>query len=141
MQELLAAGIVKSIDFPTRLANLVVMPKHSREWRLCINYTDLNKTISKEPFPLPHIDQVVDVMAGHEVICLLDAHMAITISRLLWKVWKRQLCNRWRLFLLHPDAFRLEGCQSRILTNGQQYIWKSSKSKNGSLCRRPHFKI
>lgn len=34
---------------------------------MCIDYLDLNKAISKKPFPLPQIDQVVDTVAGHVV--------------------------------------------------------------------------
>lgn len=39
---------------------------------MCIEYTDLNKAILKNPFPLPCIDQVVDAVVGHEVLYFLD---------------------------------------------------------------------
>lgn len=73
IHELLEVGIIKRIDYSVWLANLVVVPKHNGEWRMCIDYTDLNKTISKKPFLLPCIDQVVDTVVGHEVLCFLDA--------------------------------------------------------------------
>lgn len=41
---------------------------------MCIDYMDLNKAILKKPFPLPWIDQVVDAVAGHEVLYFLDAY-------------------------------------------------------------------
>lgn len=62
------------MDYPTWLANLVVVDKHNSEWCMCIDYTDLNRAIPKKPFPLPRIDQVVDVVVGHEVLCFLDAY-------------------------------------------------------------------
>lgn len=41
---------------------------------MCIDYTDLNKAILKKPFPLSRIYQVVDTVAGHAVLCILDAY-------------------------------------------------------------------
>jgi hypothetical protein len=34
----------------------------------------LNKACLKDPFPLPHIDQVVDSTTGCETLCFLDVY-------------------------------------------------------------------
>ena len=39
---------------------------------MCIDYTDLNKHCPKDPFSLPHIDKVIDSIAGCELLCFLD---------------------------------------------------------------------
>ena len=41
---------------------------------MCVNYTGLNKACPKDPFPLPHKDQVVDSTSGCETLCFLDAY-------------------------------------------------------------------
>jgi hypothetical protein len=41
---------------------------------MCVDYTGLNKTCPKYPFPLPRIDQVIDSTAGSELLCFLDAY-------------------------------------------------------------------
>jgi hypothetical protein len=41
---------------------------------MCINYTSLNKTCPKDPFPLPQIDQIVDSTSGCDLLCFLDAY-------------------------------------------------------------------
>jgi hypothetical protein len=41
---------------------------------MCDDYTSLNKACSKDLFPLPRIDQVVDSIAGCETLCFLDAY-------------------------------------------------------------------
>lgn len=48
MQELLAAVIIKEIDFPEWLANPVMVSKLEGDWHICINFTDLNKNIPKK---------------------------------------------------------------------------------------------
>jgi hypothetical protein len=41
---------------------------------MCVDYTDINKACPKDPFPLPHIDQVVDSTSGCEVLSFLDTY-------------------------------------------------------------------
>ena len=59
--------------YPEWLANCVVVPKKNRKWRVCVDYTDLNKACPKDTFPLPHIDTMVDATDGHELITFMDA--------------------------------------------------------------------
>ena len=51
-----AAGLVRGALHPTWLANPVVVRKANGKWRLCIDYTDINKACPKDPFVLPRID-------------------------------------------------------------------------------------
>jgi hypothetical protein len=41
---------------------------------MCVDYTSLNKACSKDLFPLPRIDQVVNSTSGCETLCFLDAY-------------------------------------------------------------------
>jgi hypothetical protein len=41
---------------------------------MCIDYTSQNKACLKDPFPLPHIDQDVDLTTGCELLSFLDAY-------------------------------------------------------------------
>ena len=43
------------------------------EWRMCVEFTDLNHGYPKDSFPLPTIDQLVDSTAGHELLTFMDA--------------------------------------------------------------------
>ena len=51
---------------------LHVQKKNNNEWRMCIDYTDLNKHCPKDPFGLPRIDQVIDSTAGCILLSFLD---------------------------------------------------------------------
>ena len=48
------------------------MKKKTRKWRVCVDFTDLNKACPKDPFPMPWIDQLVDVTVGHPRMSFLD---------------------------------------------------------------------
>jgi hypothetical protein len=68
---LLASGFIKELYHPKWLANLVLIRKKNKEWRICVDYTDLNKHCPKDLFGLPRIDKVVDFTAGCELLCFL----------------------------------------------------------------------
>ena len=42
-------------------------------WQVCVDYTDHNEAFPKDSFPLPCIDQIVDVAVGHGILSFLDA--------------------------------------------------------------------
>ena len=51
----------------------MVVKKKTGKWRVCVDFTDLNKTCPKDPFHMPRIDQLVDVIVGHPRMSFLDA--------------------------------------------------------------------
>ena len=71
---LLAAGFIKEVQHTEWLANPVMVEKKNKKWRMCIDYTHLNKACPKDPFALPRIDQVIDSTAGCDLLSLLDAY-------------------------------------------------------------------
>ena len=71
---LLAAGFIMEVFYPEWLANPILVLKKNGTWRMCIDYTDLNKACPKHPFALPRIDQIIDSTAGCELLCFLDAY-------------------------------------------------------------------
>jgi hypothetical protein len=74
LRKLLEAGFIKEVFHPTWLANPVLVKEKNGKWRMCVDYTSLNKACPKVPFPLPRIDQIVDSTAGCELLCFLDAY-------------------------------------------------------------------
>jgi hypothetical protein len=64
----LSAGFIREVFHLEWLANPVLVKKKNEKWRLCVDYTSLNKACPKDLFLLPHIDQVVDSTAGCETL-------------------------------------------------------------------------
>ena len=56
VMKLKQAGAIKEVFYLEWLANAVVVKKKSGKWQVCVDFTDLNKTYPKDPFPLPRID-------------------------------------------------------------------------------------
>ena len=71
---LLASSFIKVVYHPEWLANPVLVRKKNKEWRMCVDYTDLNKHCPKDPFGVPRIDEVIDSIAGCELLFFLDCY-------------------------------------------------------------------
>ena len=66
-------GAIKEVFYLEWLANTVVVKKKSRKWIVCVDFTDLNKAWSKDPFTIPRIAQLVDTTIGHSRMSFLEA--------------------------------------------------------------------
>jgi hypothetical protein len=71
---LLDAGFIKGVYRLDWLANPVLVAKNNKDWRMCVDYIDLNKVCKKDHFGLPRIDQVVDSTAGRSFLSFLDCY-------------------------------------------------------------------
>ena len=56
VMKLKQAGAIKEVFYPEWLANIVVVRKKNGKWRVCMDFTDLNKACLKDPFPMSRID-------------------------------------------------------------------------------------
>ena len=76
VQKLLDAGVIREVQYPEWLANVVMVPKKNGKWRMCIDFTILNKAYPKDEYPLSRIDTLVDAAACSEMLLRLppDLH-------------------------------------------------------------------
>uniref|UniRef100_A0A2N9J155 Uncharacterized protein n=1 Tax=Fagus sylvatica TaxID=28930 RepID=A0A2N9J155_FAGSY len=58
VEKFLTTGFIREVYYPDWLANVVMVKKSNGKWRMCVDFTDLNKAYLKDSFPLPRIDQL-----------------------------------------------------------------------------------
>ncbi|GJU71404.1 hypothetical protein Tco_1262809 [Tanacetum coccineum] len=54
--KLVEAEIMREVHYHEWLSNPVMVKKHDGSWRMCVDFTDLNKSCPKDCYPLPEID-------------------------------------------------------------------------------------
>eukprot|EP00253_Pinus_taeda_P018155 PITA_18155 len=72
LQKILDVNFIYPISDSKWVSLLVVVPKNNGKWRICVDYTELNKATQKAHFPLPFINQVLDTLAGKKFFTFLD---------------------------------------------------------------------
>jgi ribonuclease HI len=70
VKRLLSVGVIREVKYPEWLANTVMVKKANGKWRMCIDFTDLNKACPKDEFPLPRINSLVDAADSSELMSL-----------------------------------------------------------------------
>ncbi|XP_059436758.1 uncharacterized protein LOC132169816 [Corylus avellana] len=73
VEKLLKARFIEEVYYPDWLANVVLVKKSNGKWRMCVDFTDLNKACPKDSFTLPRIDALVDSTAGYGLLSFMDA--------------------------------------------------------------------
>ncbi|KAI5324200.1 hypothetical protein L3X38_033273 [Prunus dulcis] len=102
LEKLRSIGFINEVDYPTWLANVVMISKPKKGWRMCVDYTNLNRACTKDNFPLPRIDQLMDATADHALPSFLDAY------------------SRYNQIFMHID----DPAHTSFITNRGHYCYK-----------------
>jgi len=73
-EKLLSVRFIREARYTTWLANVVMVTKPNGNWRMCVDYRNLNIACSKDTYPLPNIDRLVDGAADRKIMSFLDAY-------------------------------------------------------------------
>ena len=74
MRKLLEADFIKEVYYPEWLANVFMVKKANNKWRMCVDFTNLNKACPKDNHPFSRIDLLVDSTVGHQLLSFMDAY-------------------------------------------------------------------
>ena len=75
VHKLQEATFIREVYYPNWLANVVMVKKASGKWRMCVNFTDLNKACPRDNYPLPQVNFLVDSIARHQLLSFMDAFL------------------------------------------------------------------
>ena len=68
-------GVISKVTEPTTwCAGMVVVPKKSGNVRICVDLKPLNKSVLREVYPLPRVDDTLAQLAGARLFSKLDAN-------------------------------------------------------------------
>ena len=68
---MLAADVIEPSDSPWA-SPVVMAKKKDGSWRFCVDFRRLNDMTKKDSYPLPHIEDTFDALAGSGYFCALD---------------------------------------------------------------------
>ncbi|GKA30336.1 reverse transcriptase domain-containing protein [Tanacetum coccineum] len=74
VQKLVEVGILREVYYHDWFSNLVMVKKHDASWRMCVDFTHLNKAYPQDCYPLPEIDWKIKSLCGYPFKCFLDAY-------------------------------------------------------------------
>ena len=75
VQKLTTTEFIREVYYLDWLANVVMVKKANGNWRICVDFADLNKACPNDSYSLSHIDQLVDLTAGHQLLNFMDTFL------------------------------------------------------------------
>jgi hypothetical protein len=134
VNRLLEVGFIRLVDYLGRLANLVLIEKDDGSWRMCIDYTSLNKEYPKDESPLSHICQIVDSTTSCKLLSFLDAYsgnhqISLTIDdeEKTAFITPFRIISSWKK---HKDGVRPQEQRSYISEGQSYHLGKSDWTKH-----------
>ena len=73
VRKLIEADFIREVHYPDWLANMEMVKKAIGKWRICVDFTDLNKECPKDSYPLPRVNVLVNSTAQHQLLSFMDA--------------------------------------------------------------------
>ena len=120
VKKLLDAGFIRQCYYPDWVANVVLVKKPNGTWRMCVDYTDLNRACPKDSYPLPKIDHLVDSTAGHALMSFNGCLLRLPSDTLVEERPREDgFRHRSRAILLHGDAVWVEECACYFPANDE----------------------
>jgi hypothetical protein len=72
INKFLVVGFIKPIEEATWLSLVVVVFKKNGKLRICLDFKKYNVATKTVPYLLPFTNEVINIVAGHEVYTFLD---------------------------------------------------------------------
>ena len=72
VKKLLDAKIIFKVRHSEWVSNLVPVRKKSREIRLCVDFRNPNRALDKDSYPVPPVEQILQMVSGSKLFSLLD---------------------------------------------------------------------
>jgi DNA modification methylase len=66
INKLLATRFIQFVEEATWLSPIVIVLKKNGKLKICIDFKKLNVTTKKDPYLIPFIDEMINIVVGYE---------------------------------------------------------------------------
>ena len=113
LEKMLDAKVIHPIAYSEWISNMVLVTKPLGDIRIYTEFKDLNKACPKDDFPLPNIDMIVDLTAGHEILSLMDGFLGYNQIQIVEEdQHKTAFTTPWVSFCYNMMPFGLKNARS-----------------------------
>ena len=100
VKKLLDAKIIFRVRHSEWVANLVLVMKIYGEMRLCVDFKNLNHASDKDNYPVPPMEQILQMVSHSELFSLLDGFSGYNQVLVAEKYrLKTTFCTKWGTFI------------------------------------------
>jgi len=120
LDKLLVTRFIVPMEEATWLYPIAVVLKKDKKLQICMDFQKLNIVMKKDPYPLFFMEEILDMVVGHEVYSFLDGFLSyhqITIAP--EDKYKTAFITYWGTFVWIVMFFGLKNVPPTYLTHSQ----------------------
>jgi hypothetical protein len=74
IEKMLEAGFIRPCRYTEWISSIVPVQKKDGQWRVCVDFRDLNRATPKDEYPMPVVETLINVAVGNKILCFMDGN-------------------------------------------------------------------
>ena len=74
VQKMLDEGFIRPCRYAEWISSIVPVKKKDGQWRVCVDFGDLNRATPKDEYPMPVAEMLINAAAGHKMLSFMDGN-------------------------------------------------------------------
>jgi hypothetical protein len=74
VEKMVTAGFIKPCRYDEWISSIVPIQKKNGQWRVCVDFRDLNRATPKDEYPMPVAETFINAAAGHKMLSFMDGN-------------------------------------------------------------------
>jgi hypothetical protein len=74
IEKMLEAGFIRPCRYAESISIIVPIQKNDGRWRVCVDFKDLNRATSKDEYPMPIAEMLINTTAGNKILSFMDGN-------------------------------------------------------------------
>ena len=103
LDSMVKKDVIERVEGPSQwCAPIVIVPKPNNKIRICVDFTQLNKNVEREAFPMPDVETTLAQFDGAKIFSKIDANNGF------WQVPLDKKCMQLTTFITPFGRFRFK---------------------------------
>jgi hypothetical protein len=74
IEKMIEAGFIRACRYAEWISSVVPVQKKDGQWRVCVDFRDLNRATPKDEYPMPVAEILINAAAGHKILSFMDGN-------------------------------------------------------------------
>jgi hypothetical protein len=74
IEKMLEAGFIRPCRYAEWISSIVPVQKKDGQWRVCVDFRDLNRATPKDEYPMPVVETLINAAVGNKILSFMDGN-------------------------------------------------------------------
>jgi hypothetical protein len=75
IEKMLEAGFIRPCRYAKWIFSIILVQKKDGQWQVCVDFRDLNRATSKDEYPMPIAETLINAAAGNKILSFMDGNI------------------------------------------------------------------